>query len=153
MTPASPIGPVSSVISRSSGSSVRVTSSRVVSFSPGSARRTTIGAGKLVAVVAVDRLAELEHHVVGDVDGQRDRPHAGQLQPRGHPRAASAPPGRGRSPCGSTKTGAAVRGVGDAHRVAVRVRRRHVAQRRPGRGRRRRRRCAASRATPRMDSA
>ena len=43
ITPASPIGPVSSVISRSSADSVRVTSSRVVSFSPSVARRTTIG--------------------------------------------------------------------------------------------------------------
>src|SRR5699024_4285872 len=39
-----PSPPSLSVISRSSGSSVRVTSSRVVSSSPGRARRTTIGA-------------------------------------------------------------------------------------------------------------
>ena len=47
MTPAMPIGPVSSVISRSSADSVRVTSSRVVSFSPSAARRTTIGPDSL----------------------------------------------------------------------------------------------------------
>ena len=43
MIPASAIGPDSSVTSRSSGSSVRRTPSRVSSFSPGRARRTVIG--------------------------------------------------------------------------------------------------------------
>jgi hypothetical protein len=43
MTPARPIGPESSVISRSSGDSVRSTSSRVVRVSPSAARRTRIG--------------------------------------------------------------------------------------------------------------
>ncbi len=43
ITPASPIGPVLSVITRSSASSVRSVPSRVVSFSPASARRTPIG--------------------------------------------------------------------------------------------------------------
>ena len=42
ITPASPIGPDWSVISRSSGSSRRVTSSSVVSRSPACARRTTM---------------------------------------------------------------------------------------------------------------
>ena len=42
ITPAMPTGPPSSVMSRSSGSSVRTTSSRVVIFSPPSARRTTM---------------------------------------------------------------------------------------------------------------
>ena len=41
ITPASPMGPDPSVMSRSSGSSVRVTSSRVTSRSPTTARRTT----------------------------------------------------------------------------------------------------------------
>ncbi len=40
MTPARPIGPLLSVITRSSESSVRLTPSRVVNFSPCSARRT-----------------------------------------------------------------------------------------------------------------
>ena len=44
MTPASAIGPLSSVMTRSSVSSARSTSSRVRSRSPGAARRTTIGA-------------------------------------------------------------------------------------------------------------
>ena len=43
ITPARPIGPVWSVITRSSTSSGRTTSSRVVSFSPSYAWRTTIG--------------------------------------------------------------------------------------------------------------
>ncbi len=43
ITPARPIGPVSSVISRSSTSRPRVTESRVTSCSPGAALRTTIG--------------------------------------------------------------------------------------------------------------
>ncbi len=43
ITPASPIGPDSSVITRSAASRVRTTPSRVASFSPGSARRTPIG--------------------------------------------------------------------------------------------------------------
>ena len=47
ITPAIPIGPVSSVISRSSADSVRFTSSRVVSVSPSPARRTTIGPDSL----------------------------------------------------------------------------------------------------------
>ncbi len=42
ITPASEIGPDSSVTTMSSGSSARSTSSSVVSFSPSAARRTTI---------------------------------------------------------------------------------------------------------------
>ena len=42
ITPATPIGPESSVISRSSTSSSRVWSSSVISFSPADARRTTM---------------------------------------------------------------------------------------------------------------
>ncbi len=45
-----------------------------------------------VLVVGVDRLAGLQHDVVGDVDGQRDGPHPGQLNPAGQP--AGAGPGR-----------------------------------------------------------
>ena len=41
--------------------------------------------GELVGVVPVDRAADLEHHVVGDVDGQRDRAHPGLGQPAHHP--------------------------------------------------------------------
>ena len=40
---------------------------------------------ELVEVVDVQRPAELEHHVVGDVDQRRDRALPGALQPRAHP--------------------------------------------------------------------
>ena len=43
-------------------------------------------------VVGVQRLPEVEHHVVRDVDGQGDRPHAGALEAVLHPRGR----GRGR---------------------------------------------------------
>ena len=85
ITPARPIGPESSVMSRSSGSRRRSTSSRVVSVSPGCARRTTMRPGQPRRVVGVQRLAQLEHHVVGDVDDQRDRAHPGPEQPPLHP--------------------------------------------------------------------
>ena len=49
-------------------------------------------AGQAVRVVEVQRLAELPHHVVGDVHGQGVRTDAGQAQARGHPRRR----GRGR---------------------------------------------------------
>lgn len=45
----------------------------------------TDGAFDAGAVVGVQRLAELQHHVVGDVDGERDRAHPGLLQPARHP--------------------------------------------------------------------
>jgi len=43
------------------------------------------GALELVGVVAVDRAADLEHHVVGDVHGQRDRAHPRLLEAARHP--------------------------------------------------------------------
>ncbi len=43
------------------------------------------GALQAGAVEGVQRLTQLEHHVVGDVDGQRHRPHAAEDQPAGHP--------------------------------------------------------------------
>ena len=52
------------------------------------ARRGTThddAAAQRIEVVPVDRLAELEHDVVRDVDEQRDRSDAGELQPRDHP--------------------------------------------------------------------
>ena len=100
---------------------MRATPSRVVSFSPRVRAAHDDRAGEPVAVVAVDRLAELEHHVVGDVDGQRDRPHPGELD-------AGAPSTAGVGAAGSKpvtvrvdEDRAAVRGV-DADRVARRRR-------------------------------
>ena len=74
------------------------TPSRVVSRSPARARRTTTGRVQGGQVEGVQRLADGEHHVVGHVDGQRDRPHPGLLEPaaqpaRGRPRRR---PRRGR---------------------------------------------------------
>ena len=60
-----------------------------------------------VAVVAVDRVAQLEHHVVRDVDGERDRAHPGQL----HAPCQPARAGRGRVEAGH--------GAGHEHRAAV----------------------------------
>ncbi len=48
MTPARPMGPRLSVMTRSAASSTRLVPSRVVSFSPGAARRTPIGPSTLV---------------------------------------------------------------------------------------------------------
>ena len=52
---------------------------------PARARRTTRPPLQPAQVEDVHRLAELEHHVVGDVDRQRDRPDAGRDQPALHP--------------------------------------------------------------------
>ena len=47
-------------------------------------------AGEPVLVIEVQRLAELEHDVVGDVHRQGDGADAGEAEPRGHPRRAWA---------------------------------------------------------------
>ena len=59
-----------------------------------------------VGVVGVDRLPGLQHHVVGDVDGQRDRPHPGQLDPAGQP-ARARPAGSIPVTVSATKSGQA----------------------------------------------
>ena len=95
MTPAMASGcSPPSVMSRSSGSRVRSTSSSVVSFSPPRARRTHDRAGQRVDVEGVQRLAEREHDVVGDVDGERDRPHPHLRQPLAASTAATGASGR-----------------------------------------------------------
>ncbi|GAA3071608.1 hypothetical protein GCM10020000_65310 [Streptomyces olivoverticillatus] len=78
------------------------------------------------AVVGVQRLAQLEHHVVGDVHGERDRAHARLLQ-------AALEPDRGARlgvEAGDRAGGEAVAGgrVGDLDGVAVAVGRRDVQQ-------------------------
>ena len=42
-------------------------------------------AGELAGVVGVQRLPGLQHHVVGDIDGQRDGAHPGHGEPARHP--------------------------------------------------------------------
>ena len=42
-------------------------------------------AAELRSVVRVDGLTALEHHVVGDVDNERDGPHAGKPETPAHP--------------------------------------------------------------------
>ena len=81
-----------------------------------------------VGVVAVDRAAGLEHHVVGDVDGERDGSHPGrgdaldhEVRRRGRRVEAVDPPGHEHR---------ASLGVLDDHGVALVVGRRGVAQRR-----------------------
>ena len=73
--------------------------------------------GELVGVVPVDRAAELEHHVVGDVDGQRDRTLAEQHQPARHPRRRRR--GRVEVAHGPGHEDGAALGVVDHDRVAV----------------------------------
>ena len=142
---------MSSQITMSSGSSARSTPSRVVSFSPASARRTTSGAGDPVGVEGVHRLAQLEHHVVGDVDGQRDAADAGGDRAA----AASTPGGRGRVDAAHQpgREPVAADRVVDLHRVRRRLGAARAPAPGPGRGTARRSACDSSRARPRTDSA
>ena len=83
-------------MTRSAGSSARSCPSRVVSRSPGRGPPHDDRALQPGAVVGVQRLAELEHDVVGDVDGQADRAHArparaGAAARRARARSASRP--------------------------------------------------------------
>ena len=41
---------------------------------------------KLVEIIGMQWLANLEHHIVCDVNHERNRAHAGHLQPGDHPR-------------------------------------------------------------------
>ena len=87
MMPASPSGFAWSATSssdRDPASSIWPLSS--VSFSPARAKRTTRSPSSMRIVVGVQRLAQLEHHVVGDVDDRRDRADAAALEALLHPR-------------------------------------------------------------------
>ena len=55
----------------------------------------TVGPAQLRAVEGVQRLAGLEHHVVGDVDGERHRAHA-DIETGASSSTATAPSGRSR---------------------------------------------------------
>ena len=114
-------------MSRSSGERVRYDAVEGRQLLPGRRAADPDRAGQPVAVVAVDRLAELEHHEVGDVDGQRDRPHAGQLDPARQP--AGGRRGRVEAGDGAGDEDRAAGGIVDLDRVARIVRRRDVALR------------------------
>ena len=150
MTPPRPMIPESSVTTRSSVDSARSTPSSVVSRSPSVARRTRIGPLELVGVVAVDRPAELEHHVVGDVDRQRDRAHAREREPLRHPVRGRRRRGRCRSPRGPRRPGSR---RGRRSRPGSRRRWARGPRAAPDRCTARRTPSAASRATPRSDRA
>ena len=86
MTPPIAWARSASAMTSMSGSSVRCLPSSVVSVSPGRARRTTIaGPASFAQIERVHRLAELEQHVVGDVDDVADRADAAGGQARLHP--------------------------------------------------------------------
>ena len=81
-------------------------------------------------VERVQRLPEQHHHVVGDVDGQRDGAHAQLGEPRGHPRRRGR---RGVDPAHDAGDVAVAPGhavdrplVGDGHGIPVGVGRSHV---------------------------
>ena len=150
MTPASAIGPRSSVMSRSSGSSARSCPSSVVSRSPGAARRTTTSPDSASRSKACSGWPELEHDVVGDVDGERDRAHAGQCQPALQPRRRRSPQGRGRARRGR-RSGRSRRGRRRAR--GSRPAPASGAGSRPGSRSSSPNAVATSRATPRTDSA
>ena len=92
ITPPTAIVPAVSVIISMSGSSARSTPSSVVRCSPGWARRmmmrwpvTTGALPEQVIVERVQRLAELQHDVVGHVHDVADGPHPGAAQALLHP--------------------------------------------------------------------
>ena len=74
------------------GGSVRSTPSSVVIGSPSPRQADAeAAAAERGQVVGVVRLAELEHHVVADVDDVVDRAHAGGGQAARHPRRGDGP--------------------------------------------------------------
>ena len=113
MTAARPIGPLSSVISRSSVRQLPRGAVQGGELLPLARQPDGDRSGDRVAVEGVHRLAELEHHVVGDVDGERDAAHRGLGQAAAHPPRA----GRGRVEAlqRDHREAVAAVGVGDAH--------------------------------------
>ena len=74
--------------------------------------------GEPAAIERVQRAAEREHHVVGDVDRVRDRPLAGGRQPRLHPLGRGADPRVVEEPADVAR---AARRVVHAHLYRLRV--------------------------------
>ena len=93
MTPASEMTPESSAMTTSSGSRC-ARRRRASSASPRLRATDHQVAGHLGRIERVQRLAEFEHHVVGDVDGRRDRAYTGEQQSTLHPPRASPPSDR-----------------------------------------------------------
>ncbi len=87
-------------------------------------------AGHALLVVGVQRLAHLQHHVVGDVDSERDRADARLLQPALEPDRGLG--GRVDADHGAGHEAVAAGRVVDLHQVAEGVGRRHVEQCRVG---------------------
>ena len=129
MTPARPIAPESSAMTRSPGSSARSCPSSVVSRSPGAARRTTIAPDSRARSYACSGCPSSSMTELVTSTARLIGAHAGQDEPALQPGRG----GRGRVQAGDGAGDEAVAAgrVLDAHRVAV-LRRRHVDQARVG---------------------
>ena len=129
MMPARPSGFFSSATSSRSGSRSSVCSFSSVSFSPASREAHDDGAFEQSVVVGVQRLAQLEHHVVGDVDDRRNRTDAAALEallhPGGRRRArhrfprSCAKRSEGTPPASSTRTARSARACRPATRQSA----------------------------------
>ena len=109
ITAARPIGPVSSVISRSSVGELPRRAVEGGELLPLARQPDGDRPGDGVAVEGVHRLAELEHHVVGDVDGEGDAADARPAPGGGASTTGWARSGRG-PPSRSSRTGRSARG-------------------------------------------
>ena len=152
MTPAMPMAPVVAVDDDAVAGAERALDvveglQPLARRGPSATRRRA--AGHLRQVVGVVRLAQLEHHVVGDVDHVVDGPHARSEQALGHPRGRRPDLARPTGPGpGSDRTGRGRRSrpratwsVAGARLVgasSVGHGERHAPSGRRGRGRRRR---------------
>ena len=136
ITPARPIGPEASATTRSVD--IQLAHRAVERLERLALRRAPDhhAALQLREVVAVDRLPELEHRVVRDVDEQRDRADAGEAQPGCHPRRRG--PGRVDAAHDARREDRAPRPPADrgaiVDRDVVAGARRRPRRRRPGRG-------------------
>ena len=86
MMPASPIAPLASAMTMKSGSSTYSRSSSRVNRSAGARRAHRDPAGEALEVVRMQRLPELGHHVVGDIDDRGDAVDADAPQALAQPR-------------------------------------------------------------------
>src|SRR5213076_968752 len=105
MIPARAIGRSVSAMSRSSGSRSRSIPSRVRSFALIRATDDDLAASQRVVVEGMQRVAERQHHVVGDVDDVRDRAHPGREQARLQPERRRPDPDVAEKPADVARTG------------------------------------------------